>query len=225
MAVPLAAGCSGQAAQDLAGSEARDRASVVQSDSVELQKPALVLALGDSLYAGYGLTSSQSFPAVLQRKLVAQGIAAEVVNAGISGDTTAGGRARLAAALDRLDRKPDLVLIGLGANDVLRGFSPHQTRANLEAMIVELKGRDIPVMLTGITSPAGLRHPYLISFETIYPELARKHQVPLESSFLEGVLTDPRLLLQDRVHPNAAGVVRMAERVAPQVAELLPPQS
>lgn len=221
MAVPLAASCSGQPAHDPALPPSAS-SSITQSQTAQRQdSPALVLAFGDSLYAGYGLASSQSFPAALERKLAAQGITSEVVNAGISGDTTAGGRARLAGALDRLRRKPDLVLLGLGANDVLRGFSPSQTRANLETMIQELKARRIPVMLTSITMPAQLRHPYLISFETIYPELARKYDLPLESSFLDGVLANPRLLLGDRIHPNAAGVERMADRVAPRVADIL----
>lgn len=180
-----------------------------------------MVAFGDSLYAGYGLPASQSFPAALQRALASQGLAAQVVNAGVSGETTAGGRARIASVLDRLKRKPDLVLVGLGANDVFRGFSPEQTRANLEAIILELKRRDIPVMLTGIAAPAGFRHPYLARFEAVYAQLAQRHDVTLEPSFLDGIITDRRLLLADGVHPNADGVTRMARRVAPQVGALL----
>lgn len=159
----------------------------------------------------------------MERALKAHQINAEVINAGISGETTAGGRARLASVLDRLERKPDLVLVGLGANDVFRGFSPEQTRRNLEAIILELKARGISVMLTGITAPAGLRHPYLALFEAVYSELALRHGVELEPSFLEGVITDRSLLLPDGVHPNAAGISRMAKRVAPRVASILRP--
>jgi acyl-CoA thioesterase I len=180
-----------------------------------------VLAFGDSLYAGYGLARSDSFPAALERALRQNDVRAEVINAGVSGETTAGGRARLTSVLDRLERKPDLVLVGLGANDVFRGFSPEQTMRNLEAMILELKSRRIPVMLTGIAAPAGLRHPYLARFEGVYSELARKHGTQLEPSFLEGVIGNRSLLLPDGVHPNAAGVSRMAGRVAPQVASIL----
>jgi acyl-CoA thioesterase-1 len=184
-------------------------------------RQALVLAFGDSLYAGYGLRSSDSFPAALERALAVQGTAAEVINAGISGETTAGGRGRLVSVLDRLDREPDLALVGLGANDVFRGFSPDQTRRNLETIILELKRRRIPVMLTGIAAPAGLRHPYLSRFEAVFSNLARLHDIALEPSFLDGISTNRALLLPDGVHPNAAGVSRMAHRVAPQIASLL----
>lgn len=185
------------------------------------RKRALVLALGDSLYAGYGLARYDSFPAALERALDGHGVAAQVINAGVSGETSAGGRGRLESALQRMDRQPDLVLVGLGANDVFRGFSPDQTRRNLDAIISELKGRGIPVMLTGIAAPAGFRHPYLARFEAVYSDLARQHGVELEPSFLDGVSTNRGLLLADGVHPNAAGVSRMAERVAPQVATIL----
>jgi acyl-CoA thioesterase-1 len=220
MAVPLAAACSnGQAATSNDGKAAPASEQKAQAP----QRSSLVVAFGDSLYAGYGLTSSQSFPAALQRALGSQGISAEVINAGVSGETTAGGRNRIGSVLDRLKRKPDLVMVGLGANDVFRGFSPQQTRANLEAIILELKRRGIPVMLTGIAAPAGFQHPYLARFEGVYADLARRHGVALEPSFLDGVITNRKYLLADGVHPNAAGVSRMAERVAPQVAAVLRP--
>lgn len=220
IAVPLAAGCSQQSGLAQAGSSAEPAAGT-QADAP--QRRALVLAFGDSLYAGYGLPRSDGFPAALERALEGQGVQAEVINAGVSGETTSGGRARIASVLDRLEHKPDLVLVGLGANDVFRGFSPEQTRRNLEAIILELKARDIQVMLTGIAAPAGLRHPYLARFEALYPELSTRHGVALEPSFLDGIITNRSLLLPDGVHPNAAGVSRMAQRVAPQVAELLQP--
>jgi len=173
------------------------------------------------LYAGYRLASSQSFPAALQRSLGKRGIAAEVVNAGVSGNTTADGLRRLRPTLDRLQRKPDLVLLGLGANDAFRGVAPEQTRRNLETMILELKRRGTAVLLTGITAPSVWRHPYFDTYEAIYPELAAHYGLSLEESLLEGVMTRRDLLLPDRVHPNAAGVAKMADRVAPKVAELL----
>lgn len=146
-----------------------------------------------------------------------------MINGGVSGETTAGGRARIASVLDRLKRKPDLVLVGLGANDIFRSFSPEQTRGNLEAIILELKRRGIPVMLTGIAAPAGFRHPYLARFEAVYSDLARRHDVTLEPSFLDGIIANRALLLADGVHPNAAGVARMAQRVAPHVEDILKP--
>ena len=182
---------------------------------------ALILAFGDSLYAGYRLAASQSFPAALQRSLGERGIAAEVVNAGVSGNTTADGLRRFRPTLDRLERNPDLVLIGLGANDAFRGVVPEQTRRNLEEMIVELRARDIAVMLTGITAPTPWRHPYFDRYEAIYPDLAARYGLALEESFLEGIMARSDLLLPDRVHPNAAGVAKMAERVTSKVAEIL----
>jgi acyl-CoA thioesterase-1 len=199
----------------------RSLAAADLSSLEAVQKRALVLAFGDSLYAGYGLARNDSFPAALERALGGHGITAQVINAGVSGETTAGGRGRLESVLQRLERRPDLVLVGLGANDVFRGFSPDQTRRNLDAIIRELTGRGIPVMLTGIAAPAGFRHPVLARFEAVYSDLARQHGVELEPSFLEGVSTNRGLLLADGVHPNSAGVSRMAQRVAPQVAAIL----
>jgi len=181
----------------------------------------LVLALGDSLYAGYGVAQNESFPAVLERELEERGIPARVVNAGVSGDTTAGGRARLAFTLDGLERTPDLALVGLGANDALRGLDPAETRRNLDAIVAELKRRDIPVVLTGMMAPRNMDHAYFRSFDSIYPDLAEKYGAALDTFFMEGVITDPRLLLNDGLHPNPAGIRKMAERVAPLAAKQL----
>jgi acyl-CoA thioesterase-1 len=216
VALQLAAGCTAQPAHHAKdGGRAAVRAPMVQ------REPRLVLAFGDSLYAGFGLAPEQSFPAALERELEKRGIDADVINAGISGDTTAGGLRRLAATLDRLPRKPDLAIVGLGANDALLGLDPFQSRSNLEAMVIELKRRDIAVVLTGITAPAELRHPYFSRYEAIYPEIARRHGVDLEPSLLEEVLTRRDLVLPDVVHPNAAGSAQMAERVAPRAANSL----
>ena len=205
----LAAGCSGQ-------SEAPANATV---DEARAQQPQaderLVLAFGDSLYAGYGVGQGESFPAVLERELEARGVAAKVVNAGVSGDTTASGRARLAFALDGLARKPDLVLVGLGANDVLRGLDPAETRRNLDAILSQLKQRNIPIVLTGMMAPRSMDGAYVRAFDGIYPDLARKYDAALDPFFMEGVITDRRLLLNDGLHPNPAGIRKMAARVAP----------
>jgi acyl-CoA thioesterase I len=214
----LAAGCSQQA--ETPPVEQRN-ASVGQQAAEPQGEERLVLALGDSLYAGYGVRQDESFPAVLERELKKRGIPARVVNAGVSGDTSAGGRARLAFTLDGLPRKPDLVLVGLGANDALRGLDPAQTRANLDAMLAELKRRDIPVLITGMMAPRNLDHAYFRSFDSIYPELASKYGAALDPFFMEGVITNPRLLLNDGLHPNPAGIRLMAERVAPLAQERL----
>ena len=181
----------------------------------------LVLAFGDSLYAGYGLKQGESFPAVLERELEAKGIAAKVVNAGVSGDTTAGGRARLAFTLDGLERKPDLAVVGLGANDALRGLDPAETRRNLDAIIGELDKRGIPVLITGMMAPRNLGSDYVSSFDAIYPSRAKRYDAKLDPFFMEGVITRPDLLLSDGMHPNDAGVRAMAERIAPMAAEQL----
>lgn len=183
-----------------------------------------MLAIGDSLYAGYGLEQGQSFPALLEKELEARGVPARVVNAGVSGDTTAGGLRRLAFTLDGLERKPDLVILGLGANDALRGLDPAETRRNLEAMLEDLDRRGIPVMLTGMMAPRNMDSPYIRRFESIYPELAERHGAELDPFFLEDVITRRDLLLDDGIHPNAEGTRLIARRLAPQVAEKLEAQ-
>lgn len=218
LAVQLAA-CSGEAEAPVESRPQESGAAPAQQQQQADER--LVLAFGDSLYAGYGLEQGQAFPAVLESALEARGIPAKVVNAGVSGDTTAGGLRRLAFTLDGLERKPDLVLLGLGANDALRGLDPAETQRNLEAMIDELNRRAIPVMLTGMLAPRNLDSAYIRQFESIYPQLAERFDVQLDPFFLEGVITQPELLLDDGMHPNAQGVRRIAERLAPRVAEKL----
>lgn len=180
-----------------------------------------VLAFGDSLYAGYGLKRGESLPDAVQARLRGQGIDATVVNAGVSGDTTAGGRRRLAYTLDRLKTPPDLVLLGLGGNDVLRQVDPAETRANMAAMLEELARRGIPVILTGMMAPPNLGPDFAGRFNRIWPDLAREHDAVLDPFILQGVIGNRQLMLPDGVHPNAVGVGRMADRVAPLVARQL----
>ncbi len=181
----------------------------------------LILAFGDSLYAGYGLARGDSLPDDLQDALRGQGIDARVVNAGISGDTSAAGRRRLAFTLDRLARKPDLVLLGLGGNDVLRQIPPAETRANFVAMLDELRRRDIPVVLTGMMVPPNLGPDYAAQFNRIWPDMARRYDAVLDPFILAGVIGDRRLMLPDGIHPNAQGVDRIVTRLAPVVAKRL----
>lgn len=180
-----------------------------------------MLAFGDSLYAGYGLERGQSLPDRLQERLRSAGINARVINAGVSGDTTAAGLRRLAFALDNLPRKPDLVVLGLGGNDALRQIAPAETRANMEAMLAELRRRGIEVLLTGMMAPPNLGPDYAARFNPIWPELARQHGAALYPFILDGVIGDPKLMQEDRIHPTAEGVVRMADRIAPLVASEL----
>lgn len=222
----LLSGCGGP---DL--SEANDAAPAnIAADAtptpVARQAPVagperLVLAFGDSLYAGYGLSRGDSLPDDLQDALRADGINARVVNAGISGDTSAAGRQRLAFTLDKLDRKPDLVLLGLGGNDLLRQIPPAETRANFVAMLDELKRRDIPVVLTGMMVPPNLGPDYAAQFNRIWPDMAKRYDATLDPFILAGVIGNRALMLPDGIHPNAQGVDRIVARLGPVVAARL----
>jgi acyl-CoA thioesterase I len=194
----------------------------VATAPVAVQGPErLILAFGDSLYAGYGLKRGENLPAHVEALLRRQGINAKVVNAGVSGDTTAAGRKRLNFALDHLSRKPDLVMLGLGGNDVLRQIPISETRANLVAMLDELRRRDIPVVLTGMRAPPNLGPDYAGPFDKMYPELARTYNAALDPFVLANVVGDRRLMLPDGVHPNSKGLDVMATRIAPIVAGAL----
>ncbi len=188
------------------------------SASVAVKGPErLILAFGDSLYAGYGLKTGESMPAKVEQRLREQGVNAKVVNAGVSGDTTLAGRNRLNFALDNLPRKPDLVLLGLGGNDVLRQIPVAETRANMTAMLNEFKRRDIPVVLTGMRAPPNLGPDYARPFDAIYTDLARQFGASLDPFVLADVIGDRRLMLPDGIHPNANGIDVMAKRIAPLV--------
>lgn len=195
------------------------------SADVETARPAgperLILAFGDSLYAGYGLSRGQSLPDAIQTRLRKAGINATIVNAGVSGDTSAAGRQRLAFVLDNLPRKPDLVLLGLGGNDVLRQIVPSETRANMAAMLDDLDKKGVPVLLTGMKAPPNLGAEYVSAFDAIWPELAAKHKDALYPFILDGVIGDPALMQGDRVHPNVRGVERIADKLAPLVGAQL----
>lgn len=181
------------------------------------ERPVLVL-LGDSLTAGYGLPAEEAFPAQLERALAARGLDVEIRNAGVSGDTSAGGLARLDWAVGP---DADAVVVELGANDALRGVDPAETERNLDAILRRLTERGLKVLLAGMYAPPNLGAEYAHRFNAIYPRLAEKYDVPLYPFFLDGVALDPALNQADRIHPNAAGVEIIAEQIAPAVAALL----
>lgn len=189
----------------------------------EVARPAgaerLILAFGDSLYAGYGLDRGQSLPDAIQARLRRDGINATIVNAGVSGDTSAAGRQRLAFVLDNLPRKPDLVMLGLGGNDVLRQIPAAETRANMTAMLDELETRGLPVLLTGMKAPPNLGPDYVAAFDRIWPDLAASHKDTLYPFILDGVIGNPALMQGDHVHPNVQGVARIADKLAPLVGK------
>jgi acyl-CoA thioesterase-1 len=178
----------------------------------------LILGFGDSLTAGYGMTAAQAFPARLEAWLHERGIAARVVNAGVSGDTTAGGLARLDWALAD---KPDLVILALGANDALRGVEPSAVRDNLDKMIGKIEASGAKVLLLGMLAPPNWGDEYKREFDGIFPELARIHHLPLYPFFLEGVAMKPELNQPDGLHPNERGVAVLVDRIAPLVADLI----
>ena len=166
----------------------------------------LIVAFGDSLYAGYGVKPTEAWPAKLQAALWAKGINAKLVNAGVSGDTTAAARARLAFVLDAHPRKPDLVAVGLGGNDMLRGLPPAAARANMDAILTELGKRKIPALVTGMLAAPNLGADYARDFNAIFPALAKKHGAVLVPFFLQPLLDKPGLIQPDHVHPTAKGI-------------------
>ncbi|HKM73830.1 MAG TPA: arylesterase [Stellaceae bacterium] len=178
----------------------------------------VILDFGDSLTAGYGLAPDQAFPARLEAFLHRQGIEARVVNGGVSGDTTAGGLARLDWALAD---NPDLVILALGANDALRGIDPATVRVNLDKMIQKIEASGAKVLLLGMLAPPNWGEEYERAFDRIFPELAGAHNVPLYSFFLEGVAMKPELNQPDGIHPNERGVAVLVDRIAPVVARLM----
>ncbi|WP_157014490.1 arylesterase [Mesorhizobium xinjiangense] len=177
-----------------------------------------IVGFGDSLMAGYQLAPGQSFPAKLEKALRERGHDVTIANAGVSGDTTSAGLARLDWSVPE---GTGLVILELGANDMLRGLSPDRTRENLDRMIGALKTRGIVVMLIGMRAAPNLGEEYAAAFDAIYPSLAQKHGLVLYPFFLDGVAAHSELLLADGMHPNARGVERMVEKALPFVEEAL----
>lgn len=177
-----------------------------------------LLVLGDSLTAGYGIPIADAFPTQLQSRLDAAGYRVTVINAGVSGDTTAGGVSRLEWALAD---EPDLVIVELGGNDALRGLAPEQTRDNLDRIIARFTDSKVDVLLAGMRAPRNLGPAYYSKFDSLYPDLATKHNIPIYPFFLDGVAGNPQLNLADGIHPNAMGVKVIIERILPYVEKLI----
>jgi acyl-CoA thioesterase I len=194
------------------GSFAMNDAAFAQTKTVKL------VALGDSLTAGYNLPASAAFPAVLEKMLREKGIPVEIANAGVSGDTSQGG-------LERLDWSvpdgTDGVILELGANDALRGVDPALTEKSLDAIVTGLKARGIPVLLAGMYAPRSNGPDYVARFDAIYPKLAQKHGLILYPFFLDGIAGDRLLNQPDLLHPTAEGVRVIAQRILPTVERFL----
>ena len=181
-------------------------------------EPLKIVALGDSLTAGYGLPGNAAFPAQLQRAIRAKGHDVMIVNAGVSGDTTTGGLGRLAWSVPE---DTDGVILELGANDALRGVDPQVTKATLEKILDRLMERKIPVLLAGMQAPRNMGPEYVKAFDAIFPALASKHKVVFYPFFLDGVAADPKLNQGDGMHPNAQGVDVIVRRMLPSVEQLI----
>jgi acyl-CoA thioesterase I len=180
--------------------------------------PLEIVALGDSLVAGYGLAEGEDFATRLEAALKSRGIDARVANAGVSGDTASAGAARLDWAV------PDgtaLVIVELGANDALRGIDPAVTRKALSDLLARLAARKIAALLVGMRAPPNMGEDYVSSFDTLYPDLAREHRVPLYRFFLDGVAGEPRLNQPDGMHPTSSGVEEIVRRILPTVIAAL----
>lgn len=181
-------------------------------------EPITILGLGDSLMAGYGLPEEDAFPTRLEAALREAGHDVTVINAGVSGDTTAGGAARLAWSLAE---KPDAAIVELGGNDGLRGIPTEDTRRNLDAILTDLADKDIPVLFAGMLAPPNMGREYGEAFRAVFEDLAKKHGVIFYPFFLDGVAGDLSLNQPDGIHPNRAGVDVIVERILPQVEKLV----
>ena len=178
----------------------------------------VIVALGDSLTAGYGLPRNQSFPAQLQAALEARGAKVKIVNAGVSGDTANAALKRLGWALPE---NADAVIVELGANDALQGLPPEETKRALAKIIEQLQAKDLVVLLAGMEAPRNMGKEYVAAFGAIYPELAARYDVSLYPFFLEGAALNVGLMQADGIHPNGKGVAEIVETMLPKVEELL----
>jgi acyl-CoA thioesterase-1 len=181
-------------------------------------KTIRLVALGDSLTAGYGLAKADSFTVKLEAALRAKGYDIVVENAGVSGDTVKGGLARLDWSVGP---DTDAVLVELGGNDALRGLDPAATRASLDSLLARLKARHLPVLLAGMQAPRNLGPEYVQAFDSIYPDLARQYDAVLYPYFLDGLVGRPELAQPDGLHPNPTGVDMIVARILPSVEALL----
>jgi acyl-CoA thioesterase I len=192
--------------------------SMAETSAVVGAKPIKMVVLGDSLSAGYGLAAPDAFPEKLQRSLKIKGISVDMINAGVSGDTSSGGR-------DRLDwsvpEGTQAVIVELGANDALRGTDPDVTRSALFDIVTRLKARGIAVMLCGMLAPPNYGSDYATRFNAIYPDLAKSFAVPLYPFIMEGVATHAELIQPDGLHPTAEGVDVMVKNILPTVEAFL----
>ena len=191
------------------------------SDTDTQTRTLSILAFGDSLVAGYGVRRDEGFAPQLEAALRKAGVPARVINAGVSGNTSGHARSRVGYTLDSLNETPDLAIVAFGGNDLLRGVPAAETREDLDAVLSEFAARGIPVVLAGMLAPPFLGSGYTKAFNGLFAELARKHKAAFYPFFLAGVAGVARFNQPDRVHPNADGVKRMVDGIAPTVLRAL----
>jgi len=203
-------GCSSESASN-------DAASKTATAKQTTRKT--IVAVGDSLTAGLGVDESAAYPAQLQRKLAGDGYYFNVVNAGVSGETSSGTLTRIEWVISTL--KPDIIILETGANDGLRGIDPDILRKNLDRIVSVIRANNIEVLLSGMKILPNMGPEYSKAFARVYPEIAQKHAIPLIPFFLEGVAGDPRFNQPDRLHPTAKGYSRIVERIYPYVLNVI----
>jgi len=195
--------------------------SEARAGQSQTSSPLRILALGDSLTQGFGVPPGMDFPTRLERALKARNLNVAVINAGVSGDTSAGGLARLDWSLGDNANRPDAAIVELGANDGLRGLSPAAMERNLDGILTKLKSRNIPVLFTGMKGPRNFGAQYASEYDAVFPRLANKYEALFYPFFLEGVVLDPALVQPDGLHPNPKGVDAIVARITPLAVQLV----
>lgn len=224
LALALVLAACGNAAEDAApaGEVAEDGAPALPAVPV-MGPERRIIAFGDSLFAGYGLDPRDAYPEKLENALRAKGVNADVINAGVSGDTTAAGLNRLEFTLAAQDAPPALFILELGGNDLLRGIPTDQTRANLAKMLTVLQDQKVPVLLMGMRAPPNYGPEFQAEFDAMYRDLAKEYGAALVPFWLEDIYRDPALFQSDRIHPTADGIERLVAATLPDVEGALPP--
>lgn len=220
--IALSLAACGAAVEEAEAPAGAETASAAPDEIVVDGPERRIIAFGDSLFAGYKLAEHEGYPERLQRALRQEGINATVVDAGVSGDTSSGGLERLAFLLDQQPVKPDLFILELGGNDMLRGIQPDATRANFEGMLVELQRREIPVLIMGMRSPPNYGPEYQQEFDGLYGELAREYGAEIVPFWLESIYQSPELFQSDRIHPTAEGIDVLVADTVDDVQAALP---
>jgi len=217
------AACGAEAPVDEAASAPAEEAFADGEQAIPIMgEEVRILAFGDSLFAGYNLPEADGYPEKLEAALRARGTNARVIDAGVSGDTSQAGRDRLEFVLEGQPEKPDLFILELGGNDLLRGISPEQTRANFDAMLTTLKEAEVPVLIMGMRSPPNYGPEYTAEFDAIYGEMAQKYGADLIGFWLEDIYEQPQLFQSDRIHPTAEGIEALVSSTIDEVVAALP---